>query len=94
MMQIVVPLLLVNLVVLLAIGVVRQQNPFDVGMLILVVIGNVCTFVAASLLTHGNRVNALTGLAANVFPFVFVAVGIAVLLFVMTDRSDKRHRRA
>ena len=94
MMQMVVPLLLINLVVLLAIGLVRQQNPFDVLMLILVMIGNAIAFVGAALLTHGNMMNALGSLAANVLPVMFVAGGVALLMFVMTDRSRSRHRRA
>jgi len=94
MMQIVPPLLLVNLALFIAIGLIRQANPFEVWIGFLLAIGNVVTLAAAALLTHGNSMHALSSFASNLFPLFFVACGVALLLFVMTDRSPKRHTRS
>ncbi len=90
MMQMAIPWFLVNLLLLIGIGLIRQQNPFDLMVLGLLIVGNVMGVLAAAILTSDNSVSALSGLATNLLPFAFTAGGIALLLVVlMFGRGDR-----
>ena len=94
MMQLAIPLFVINLALLLLIGLIRQQNPFEIWVLALLVVGNLAMILFAAFLTHGNWVKALSALATNFFPVLFVAGGLALLMFVMSYGTRDRRSRS
>ena len=89
MMQMAVPWFLVNLLLLIGICLIRQQNPFDLMVLGLLIVGNVMVVLAAAILTSDNSVSALSGLATILLPFAFIAGGIALLIVVFPKRGAR-----
>ena len=89
MVLLVTLLILINSVLLIAIGLIRQENPFDVWVLLLLAMGNVVAFLLGAIITHDAPMRALASLGTNLLP-VIVAVGGVVLLFFLL--AVFRHR--
>lgn len=93
MVQMAIWLILINFLLLLVIGLIRQDNPFEVWLLGVVIAANLVAFVVAAVLTHNNPLNALTGLATNALPILVPVCGLVVLLFMMTSKPRSRRLR-
>ena len=94
MMQMAVPWFLVNLLLLIGIGFIRQPNPLDLIVPGLLIVGNGMVVLAAAVLTSDNSVSALIGLATTLLPFALTAGGIALLLVVLMFGNPKRGARS
>ena len=92
MLQLVMWLIVINFVLLLVIGLIRQDNPFEVWVMGVVMAGNAVAFVAAAILTHESPLSALNGLVTNALPLVLPACGFALVLFMMTTARPRRRR--
>ena len=89
-MQMAVPLLIVNLFLLLWIGLIRHQNPFDIWVLLVLVVGNGLILAAAAIVGHDSPATALTHLITNLLPFLVLIGGAALLLVVLTVGGGKK----
>jgi hypothetical protein len=91
MMQMLVPLILINVLVLLALGVIRQENPLEVWLFCLLAVANGAVFLIAAILASDNALEALTALMTNILPFAAALLGFASLMALMAVSRRGKH---
>ena len=82
MIQTSIALVSVNLALLLFLGFIRQENPFDLLVLAGLVVLNLICFVMAAIVTYDSPSDAVLGLLRNAAP-VLVIVGTTVILVLV-----------
>jgi hypothetical protein len=83
-------LFLLNVVVFIAIALIRQSNPLDLRTFFFLALVNLLAFFSAAVLTHDSPSSALNGLTANLLPWLLVLGAIATPLLVMALLSRGR----
>ena len=82
-MAILIPLLLINLILLIGIGMIGQENPLDLKVVLLLALANIVLLVSTAVMTHQDPLKALGELGNKLLPFgLCVGTALALLLII------------